>query len=90
MIQELNFMEESAQLLEQVIQDTDARIRASDAELDPFQNSNCKWFETSYQTVQAVESMTKIIDEQENTLTQGQIEKKDEIIAQADAQNDEY
>lgn len=34
--------------------------------------------------------MTKIIDEQENTLTQGQIAKKDEIIAQADAQNEAY
>ena len=34
--------------------------------------------------------MTEIIDEQENSLTQSQIEKKDHIIAMADAQNEAY
>ena len=34
--------------------------------------------------------MTEIIDEQENSLTQSQIDKKDQIIAMADAQNEAY
>ena len=70
-IQELKFLDDSTQFLQDVIEETDSRIKASDADLDPLQNSNCKWFETAYQTVQAIEEMTETIDEQENTLTQG-------------------
>ena len=73
-----------------MIAETEQRVRASEADLDPMRNSNCKWFETAYQTVQAVEQMIETIDEQENQLTSSQIAKKDKIIEQADAQNEAY
>ena len=46
-----------------MIAETEQRVRASDADLDTLQNSNCKWFETAYTTVQAVEEMIDTIDE---------------------------
>lgn len=53
-------------------------------------NSNVKWFETATSSLRKVENLTEAINEQENKYFVHNIEKKDNIMEEADVQNEDY
>ena len=71
-------------------QEVEKNVNVRDEEMDVTQNSNVKWFESATANVRKVESMTRVIDEQENSHLDAAILKKDQIIELAEDQNADY
>ena len=89
-IAELQFLEDNQNRLAKIDQEVNNAVRINDSDMDVTQNSNVKWFETATMNVRKVESMTNVIDQQENIHLEGAIAKKDSIIELQEDQNNEY
>ena len=79
-IAELQFLEENQNRLAKIENEVNTAVRVNDSDMDVTQTSNVKWFETATMNVRKVESMTNVIDQQENQHLEGAILKKDQII----------
>ena len=58
---EVKFLDQNAQKLLNVVEETNSKIVHSEQDIDPLQNSNVKWFETATQAIHEVEQMNEII-----------------------------
>ena len=87
---ELKFLQQNQQLFEKLCTDTNQKIRANPNEMDTFQHSNVKWFETATKNIQEITHMTQVMNEQETLNIQSSLVKKDQIIEIADQKNEEY